>query len=394
MTSYARPSSMMPVTGSQSYVRQRAVSSSAMGSPYSMRSNIAVADGPVSGNYYGVYLAEPGTRNGSSSNLSSTSSVRGSASSKASGSPLSTSNNKPSSSVAFPVTVLSTSSTRAEPVYIINTQPVLPQATSSRLHRVSVSAPVPQNSHASVTSSAACQPVPACQQSSPLPSAMKRQRRTTMTPSHSSSEELPASALRSLCKFSIGAIGECLKRSSNKPMFHRLRETDAVLRQMYTILFAMSSSADADMLPTSESTEITSLLQKVQALLYRSLSNRPYNSSRLAELEEYYQSLVNCTNRLDLTFKIKDLETKIHQLTFQHNVSQTTSIDIVKALQNTDLEHRPKRKSEVEQKRTELNAMHAERLSLREHINKAKAQVEALKKQRDGLLGIKSVRFQ
>ncbi|KAG8785903.1 hypothetical protein FRC16_001852, partial [Serendipita sp. 398] len=132
----------------------------------------------------------------------------------------------------------------------------------------------------------------------------------------------------------------------------------------------------------------------VQALLYRSLSNRPYNSSRLAELEEYYQSLVNCTNRLDLTFKIKDLETKIHQLTFQHNVSQTTSIDIVKALQSTDLEHRPKRKSEVEQKRTELNAMHAERLSLREHINKAKAQVEALKKQRDGLLGIKSVRFQ
>ncbi|KAG8814107.1 hypothetical protein FRC18_002116 [Serendipita sp. 400] len=215
-----------------------------------------------------------------------------------------------------------------------------------------------------------------------------------MTPSHSSSEELPASALRSLCKFSIGAIGECLKRSSNKPMFHRLRETDAVLRQMYTILFAMSSSADADMLPTSDSTEITSLLQKVQALLYRSLSNRPYNSSRLAELEEYYQSLVNCTNRLDLTFKIKDLETKIHQLTFQHNVSQTTSIDIVKALQNTDLEHRPKRKSEVEQKRTELNAMHAERLSLREHITKAKAQVEALKKQRDGLLGIKSVRFQ
>ncbi|KAG8822323.1 hypothetical protein FRC17_009591 [Serendipita sp. 399] len=430
MTSYARPTSMKPVAASQlqqpqPYTRPRAVSSSATGSPHSMRSNIAVVDGPVSGNYYGVYLGEPSIHNRSSSNLSSTSSILGSGSSQGSslsprllhhGTPAKVHNQNQghmrsasSSAVAFPVTVLPAGATRAEPVYIVQTLPQSTAATattsSARPRHLSTTSQVSQGRRASVAPSpmarqvvvssapSASQKQPQ-QQSSPLPSAMKRERRKTMTPSTSSSEELPASALRSLCKFSIGAIGECLKRPANEPMFRRLRKTDDVLGRMYTILFAMSSAADAEMLPASDSTEITTLLQQLQALLYRSLSNRPYNPSRLVELEGLYRTLDNCTNRLDLTFKIKDLEGQINQLTFQHNVSQSTSVEIVKALKSSDPAHRPKRKSEVDQKAQELDAMHAERAGLREQIQRAKARLETMKTQRDALLGIKSVRFE
>ncbi|KAG8811985.1 hypothetical protein FRC17_002246 [Serendipita sp. 399] len=431
MTSYARPTSMKPVAASQlqqpqPYIRPRAVSSSATGSPHSMRSNIAVVDGPVSGNYYGVYLGEPSIHNRSSSNLSSTSSILGSGSSQGSslsprlhhGTPAKVHNQNQghmrsasSSAVAFPVTVLPAGATRAEPVYIVQTLPQSTAATatataSTRPRHLSTTPQVSQGRRASVAPSPMARQVvvpsaPAGQkqsqqqqQSSPLPSAMKRERRKTMTPSTSSSEELPASALRSLCKFSIGAIGECLKRPANEPMFRRLRKTDDVLGRMYTILFAMSSAADAEMLPASDSTEIATLLQQLQALLYRSLSNRPYNPSRLVELEGLYRTLDNCTNRLDLTFKIKDLEGQINQLTFQHNVSQSTSVEIVKALKSSDPAHRPKRKSEVDQKAQELDAMHAERAGLREQIQRAKARLETMKTQRDALLGIKSVRFE
>lgn len=229
---------------------------------------------------------------------------------------------------------------------------------------------------------------------------MKRERRKTMTPSTTSSEHIPAAALRSLCKFSIGAIAECLKKPGNEPMGSRLRRTDEILGHMYSVLFAMSSDEDA--IPFADSVEITGLLQRLQSLLYRCLSPRPYNKDRLAELEEIFRSLVLYRDRLNASFKIQEIEATISKLTFQHNVSQTSSTHIVNSL-NTSTKEKKKSinaasvqalRADIDQKRAELEVMHNERVALRAEIEKYKQKLAVAKQARDNILGIKSVRFQ
>ena len=248
------------------YPRQRAISLT--GSPQSIRTNMAVVDGPVApaGNYYGVFLHQPPM----GFPVSTASSVAGSVGSSA-GSPAKVSSSVyvvPGSNIAHPIMVVNTTPS-AQPIYQT---------------KMNAAQGVP--------------PTTIQQQATTLPSAMKRERRKTLTPSTTSSEHIPAAALRSMCKFSIGAISECLKRPGNEPMGARLRRMDEVVGNMYTILFAMSTDEDA--IPFADSVEITGLFQRLQNLLYRCLSSRPYNKERSTELEELFRSIVVYRDRLNV----------------------------------------------------------------------------------------------
>jgi uncharacterized protein (DUF342 family) len=89
------------------------------------------------------------------------------------------------------------------------------------------------------------------------------------------------------------------------------------------------------------------------------------------------------------------VETKIAELTFQHNLSQQASIkihdDAVK-LKNDGRSSHSKHKS-LRQSQAELDHMHDERVVLRQNIDHAKDQLHKLKQQRDRYGGAKTVRF-
>jgi hypothetical protein len=172
------------------YVRQRAVSvSSASGSPHSFRSNLAVVDGPTAtqGSYYGVYLAEPPKGFPVSQVSSVCGSPRGSHIST--GTSNGSSYNPPStmnSSVAFP----------SVPVASHQAYQTVAVEDSSLSRRATVAA-------RPTTSSAQPRPAP--------PSALKRERRKTLS-SSTSAESVSNKDLRSQCKFVMGSISEALKR--------------------------------------------------------------------------------------------------------------------------------------------------------------------------------------
>lgn len=199
-------------------VRQRAISSSG-GSPHSFTSNLAVVAGPtaLSGQYYGVFLGEP-PKGFPSSHLSSepaspghSHNSTGTSNGSAYGSSFQHSDTRSKrSSVAFPTTT--SAPMKQEPV--------------SRSRHISTAGPAASHMspeyhtiRADASGSRRTSVAPAKMAQPPVmpPSAMKRERRSTLSGSSGSSEELPAADLRYLCKFAMGSISECLRRvSSNR----------------------------------------------------------------------------------------------------------------------------------------------------------------------------------
>lgn len=201
-------------------VRQRAVSST--GSPHSFSSNIAVVAGPtaVSGQYYGVFLGEP-PKGFPSSHVSSESASPGRSHSThhstgtSNGSVYGSSTHHSEtrsrhSSVAFPS---SNVSTRQEPG--TRSRHTSGVTLSTSVHGSTATPPYHAiRAEGSGSRRASVAPAKVAQPPVMPPSAMKRERRYTLSASSGSSEELPAADLRYLCKFSMGSISECLRRVS------------------------------------------------------------------------------------------------------------------------------------------------------------------------------------
>jgi hypothetical protein len=195
------------------YVRQRALSSTGTSSPHSFKSNMAVVDGPApAGNYYGVFLGEPPRGFPSSSPpLSSDKSLGTSDGSQYGGSSNtfdSRSKHSKHASVTFPV------SAPAQPADVYQPRPrhtsiaVAPKTQAHESFYTIRAAPPTSTRHPNTMPA----PVPAAQ-SVVLPSALKRERRSTICPTASTSSDcLPVSELRTTCKFTIGMISECFKK--------------------------------------------------------------------------------------------------------------------------------------------------------------------------------------
>ncbi|PVF94379.1 hypothetical protein CPB86DRAFT_713388 [Serendipita vermifera] len=352
------------------YTRQRsASSSSAGGSPHSFRSNLAVVDGPVAspGQYYGIYLPEP-PKGFPVSQVSSVTSSPG-------GSHLSTSH----------LSVGTSNGSSHNPSHISMRSsvqfPVVPVAGPSSYQ----AAPLEDGS---------LTPMP--------PSAMKRERRKSFSTSSGSAESVSNKDLRSQCKFVMASISECMKRRSNAPLFSLLEKTDDMLSRIFTILFAMSH--DEDLLTPADSKSVANVLFDLQGLLYRALSpSRPHNPDRVAELSDYYKALHNYASRLEISLKINEIEVKIDQLTFRHNVSQESTYQFAdetrKAKEDLRSSSRTKRESAAlvltaaHERKAELDAMHVERVALRKEIERSKQDLSKAKRTRDALMGNKSVHF-
>jgi hypothetical protein len=217
--SRSRSTRMHPDTYLQPTVHPRATSSGA-GSPHSFASNIAVVDGPAAlpGQYYGIFLGEPpkgfpsshfSSEPASPGHSHSTRLSAGTSGESVYGSSLQCADVRSQrSSVAFP--------TASAPVR---------QEPAPRARRVSVAAPAThvRESQATppfhvirvdATTSRRASFVPPKQTQPAVmpPSALKRERRSTLSTYSGSSGELPAADLRYLCKFAMGSISECLRR--------------------------------------------------------------------------------------------------------------------------------------------------------------------------------------
>jgi len=201
----------------QPRVRQRAVSSSGAGSPHSFTSNLAVVAGPTaaSGQYYGVFLGEP-PKGFPSEHLSSEPASPGRSSHSGSrsvgtsagsvyGSNAGHSNTRSQrSSVAFPATTVVPA--KQEPSSRSRNVSAVSAHSNTVYHTVRA------DSSAAPRSSVV--PAKAPQPTVMPPSALKRERRSTLSTYSGSSGELPAADLRYLCKFAMGSIDECLRRVS------------------------------------------------------------------------------------------------------------------------------------------------------------------------------------
>lgn len=97
-----------------------------------------------------------------------------------------------------------------------------------------------------------------------------------------------------------------------------------------------------------------------------------------------------------MTITIGEFESKISRLTFEHNVSQQSTIDIAKAIQRVQNDPHSSRTERVSarEQQAELDIMHRERVSVRAQISKMKNELAEAKKERDAILGTKTVRFQ
>ena len=94
--------------------------------------------------------------------------------------------------------------------------------------------------------------------------------------------------------------------------------------------------------------------------------------------------------------RIRDSESKINDLTFKHNVSQQTSIEIHEEALKIKKDHRISREEQralIRKSQDELDEMHEERVVLRQKIDVAKNELWKLKQQRDAAGGAKTVRF-
>jgi len=180
---------------------------------------------------------------------------------------------------------------------------------------------------------------------------------------------------------------------------------------MHTALYAVA--ADPTLLNPVESTEINQRLQRLQNFLYTVIvhSSTP---DHLSQLEAHYRALVNVSSRLEvrivsqksvsliltcsrqISLKIRDVEARINDLTFKHNLSQQSSFkmhgDAVK-LKNDPRGSHSKQRESLRQSQAELDEMHRERVVLRGHITRAKDELWTLKQQRDLAGGAKTVRF-
>jgi len=261
-TSHSRSRSMYisPDPHLSPFTRQRANSSTG-GSPHSFASNIAVVAGPtaVPGQYYGVFLGEP-PKGFPSSHVSSEPASpghghvvhhsTGASNGDAHGSDVKVSDTRPKRSsalVAFPTT---SAPMKQEPTLRIrprHTPEAFPapatasdsgmkqqqQGPAGRSRRTSEAAPVTSvreskttppyhviRIDASTSLRAGVVPPKAPQAITTMPpSALKRQRRNTLSTYSGSSGELPAAEMRSMCKFARGAISECLKMVSSLVQF-------------------------------------------------------------------------------------------------------------------------------------------------------------------------------
>lgn len=213
-----RPVSTMNDTYLQPNVRPRANSSVGTSSPHSFQSNMAMVDGPApAGNYYGVFLGEP-PRGFPSSQLSSpaagTRSLGSSYGSHHGGSqqPSDTrSKHSKHSSIAFPIGApaqqeIMTTHPRSRNVSTTAPPKTPTHESNYQTSYYTIKTDLP-GQHVSSTKIAHPQPV------AMPPSALKRERRSTLCPSASTASDcLPASELRSHCKFTIGMVSECFKK--------------------------------------------------------------------------------------------------------------------------------------------------------------------------------------
>jgi hypothetical protein len=196
------------------FVRQRAVSIGTS-SPHSFKSNMAVVDGPApAGNYYGVFLGEPPQGFPSSpspgSGHRSLGTSDGSHYGGSSNSFDSHSKHSKHASVTFPVSAPTQPADvhQPRPRHTSIAVPPKTQVRESQQFYTIRAAPLASTRHANTMLA----PAPAAQPVT-LPSALKRERRSTICPSASTSSDcLPVSELRTTCKFTIGMIDECFKK--------------------------------------------------------------------------------------------------------------------------------------------------------------------------------------
>jgi hypothetical protein len=217
--SRSRSTRMQPETHLRPGVRQRAISSGG-GSPHSFASNMAVVDGPaaVSGQYYGIFLGEP-PKGFPASHLSSVpnSPLHSHSTHRSAGT---SSGSLYGSNVQYP----DTRSKRSSVAFPTTSAPVR-QETTSRSRRASGVAPATSVRESQTTppfhvirvdtsASHRASVVPPRPTQPPVmpPSALKRERRNTLSTYSGSSGELPAADLRCLCKFAMGSISECLRQ--------------------------------------------------------------------------------------------------------------------------------------------------------------------------------------
>lgn len=381
----------------QPSVRQRAVSSTGTGSPHSFVSNIAVVAGPTapSGQYYGVFLGEPqkgypsskhSSEQASPSHTHTTFKSTGTSAGSIYGNSTVHHSDMRSkhSSVAFPTASTSNQAVRHE--------------APSRSRYASGATPPYHAIRVDASTSHRASIAPPAKTSQPVvmpPSALKRERRSTLSGSSGSSAELPAADLRYLCKFAMGSISECLRRPLHSALFPRLMKTDDVLSRMHTVLYAMAT--DPTLLNPHDSAEITKHLKNFQSFLYKLVDARSSKQDHLVQLEGFYRTLAGYGLRLETALMIRDLEVKINDLTFQHNVSQQASVEIhEEALKLKSDRHSSRSTATRERLRKsqeELDEMHEERVTLRHKIDKTKDELWKLKQQRDLAGGAKTVRF-
>jgi hypothetical protein len=187
-------------------------------------------------------------------------------------------------------------------------------------------------------------------------------------------------------------------------------KTDDLLNRMHATLYAMA--ADPGLLNPVESANINQCLQRLQRLLYTIITSHSSTPDHLSQLEAHYRTLIYYSNRLEvrissqgslplsltcsrqISLKIRDVEVRIHELTFKHNLSQQSSFKIHEAA--VKLKNGPRgsdSKQIIRQRQAELDEMHKERVMLREYITKAEDELWALRQQRDQTGGTKTVRF-
>jgi hypothetical protein len=189
-------------------------------------------------------------------------------------------------------------------------------------------------------------------------------------------------------------------------------KTDDLLNRMHATLYDMA--ADPSLLNPVESAEINQRLQRLQRLLYTIITAHSSTPDHLSQLEAHYRTLIYYSNRLEvrissqgsvpliltcsrqISLKISDVETRINELTFKHNISQQSSFEIHDAavkLKNDPRGSDSKQRKIIRQRQADLDEMHKERVVLRDYITKAKDELWSLKQQRDQAGGAKTVRF-
>lgn len=83
------------------------------------------------------------------------------------------------------------------------------------------------------------------------------------------------------------------------------------------------------------------------------------------------------------------------QLTYEHNLSQDYTVEVLKDAQKAQKNtHSSSGQRISAEQKAQLDLMHRERVAVRKEISNLKTELANVKKERDGLLGTKTVRFQ